>query len=330
MCHYRGCFFHFLTIAILIPGIAVSLQAQVPKIKASDLVINGESFFAASNIKSELEKLARADGVIGQNDTFSQIAVSGANISKIVGFYRNCNPKPVYLISDGGGIDLMNGNCTDENCTVIKNCKNTLLQYIDEMKKGGTKKLLWMIYPDPQGSQWATLKKNQDIWAKVVPQVMATVTEPKVTLVDLRKTWEGHYSQYTSDGIHCTSAGGAATAKAFWDAMKADNYAFFDTGKTATYDGQLNVATLSPSMLLGQIVGNGRISLSLSLDQPSNIILRLMTASGRKVITMERKAAFSGIQTVEFPLGAISPGIYCYEIKAGGLTTQSTLVVQQK
>ncbi len=193
-------------------------------ISGNDLVTNGESFFAASNIASELTRLARADGILGSGESVKDISVSGAPIASILSFYRNVNPKPKYLISDGAGIDLMNGNCSDENCSTIQNSKKTLLDYLAAMKEGGTEKLLWMIYPDPQGSNWANLKRNQDIWAQVVPEVMAGITEPEVTLVDLRDVWEGRYNQYTSDGIHCTSQGGTATAEAFWKAIKEANW----------------------------------------------------------------------------------------------------------
>jgi len=320
--------FLVLLVALTYAGIfsASAVQAQhVTKISASQLVTNGESFFQASNITSELTRLARADGYIGSSESFKCVAVSGAPIASIVNFYKNCNPKPVYLVSDGAGIDLMSGNCTDENCATIKNCKNTLLTYIEEMKKGGTKKLLWMIYPDPQGGSWATLKKNQDIWAKVVPAVMATVTVPKVLLVDLRPVWAGHYSQYTSDGIHATSAGGTATAEAFWKAMK-ENY-FFDLDDGNRYSGPLAIAR-SPSSLLGQVVGNGQVLVSLSLNQPSNVVMHLTTVSGRSVFTAQQQVSTTGLQTVQFPLGAIAPGMYCCEVTAGQLATQSTLLVQ--
>ena len=150
-----------LLCAAIISG--TSLFAQTT-ISGNDVVVNGESFFAAANITSELSRLAREDGILASGDNFKQIAVSGASISSILSFYRNCNPKPTYLISDGAGIDLMNGNCSDENCSVIQNSKNTLEEYLQAMRDGGTEKLLWMIYPDPIGGNWANLKNNQDIW----------------------------------------------------------------------------------------------------------------------------------------------------------------------
>jgi hypothetical protein len=300
-------------------GLQVPALAQTT-VKGQDCVVNGESFFAASNIKDELSRLAKADGKLAQSESFKQIAVSGANISSILGFYKSCNPKPTYLISDGAGIDLMNGNCSDENCAVIKSCKSTLLQYLEAMKTGGTKRLLWMIYPDPQGSNWATLKTNQDIWAKVVPAVMATITEPKVTLIDLRPVWAGHYSQYTSDGIHATSAGGTATAEAMWKAMKESN--FFDLGPSPTL-----AMPAASGPFLGRTVAGGDLLLSLSLAQPATeISLRILTASGRPVLSAASRES-AGLRTVRFPLGQMASGMYYMTVKAGQASQHSPLLV---
>jgi hypothetical protein len=296
----------------------ISYSATV--IKGTDLVVNGESFFAASNIAAELSRLAKADGYLAASDNFKQIAVSGANISSILGFYKNVSPKPTYLVSDGAGIDLMNGNCTDENCTVIKNCKSTLVQYLEAMKTGGTKKLLWMIYPDPQGTNWATLKKNQDIWAKVVPAVLATITEPKVTLVDLRPVWSGKYSQYTSDGIHCTSAGGTATAEAFWKAMKEAN--FFELNATPTL-----AMPSGHNLFQGHNVAGKDLFLSLSIAQPETpVTLRILSVSGRQMLSSSSREA-AGQRTLRFPLGSMAPGVYSMTVEAGSASQQSTLLV---
>ncbi|MBN1575481.1 MAG: hypothetical protein JW913_02960 [Chitinispirillaceae bacterium] len=317
MRHVLGYFLVLFTSAIMVLGSGMEAQAQehVTKIKASDLVANGESFFELSNITSELTRLARADGFIGSNESFRQIAKAGYSISQILNLYKNCSPKPVYLVSDGAGIDLMSSSN-------VQSLGNTLKQYLEEMKKGGTKKLLWMTYPDPQGGQWATLKKNQDLWAEAVPPIINGCTDPKTLLVDLRPVWAGHYSQYTSDGIHCTNAGGTATAEAFWKAMKDSN--FFDL---PVFAQPLAIARTASSMLIGQFVGNGRVSVSLSLRQPSNVTLQITTISGRSVFTAERQLSIPGLQTVEFPLGAIAQGMYCCEVRAGQLTNQSTVLV---
>jgi hypothetical protein len=66
--------------------------------------------------------------------------------------FKNANPKPKYLVTDGGGIDLMSNNCQagDTNCAIIKSLKKTMEEYIGEMNKSGVKPFLWMGYPETQ------------------------------------------------------------------------------------------------------------------------------------------------------------------------------------
>jgi len=298
---------------------APGVQAQhVTKFPASYLVTNGESFFAAGNITTELTRLARADGYIGSNESFKSVSVSGVPLATIVNQYKNCTPKPKYLVSDGAGIDLMSSNN-------IQGLSTTLKQYLDEMKKGGTKKLLWMIYPDPQGSQWATLKTNQDLWAAAVPPIINACKDPKTLLIDLRPVWAGHYSAYTTDGIHCTDAGGTATATAFWKIMKDSN--FFDTGSAVSVKQPLTIGKMMPSTFLGQHVTNNTVYVSLSLAQPAAVNIRITTLLGRTLITANKQSQGQGLQTIQFPLTAITSGTYFLEVRAGQLTNHSVVLV---
>lgn len=306
-----------LTGAVALSVSGVFAQGSVTKIQPSQLVTNGESFFEASNITSELTRLARADGFIGANESFKTIAKSGQPLATIIEQYKNCNPKPTYLISDGGGIDLMSSSD-------ITGLSNKLKQYLEEMRKGGTKKLLWMIYPDPQaplGS--AQLKSGQDLWAKAVPPIINGCTDPKTLLVDLRTVWAGKYSQYTSDGIHCTNAGGTATAEAFWKAMKDSN--FFDL---AVYAEPLTIAKKSPTTFFGMATGNGFVTVNLALEAPAPVMMQLTNVAGRTVFMSTQQLSSTGRQQAVFPVGALAPGMYCCELKAGTLTNNSTLIVK--
>ncbi len=329
MYQISGCF-NLLKCLCVVLALCLQMQAQSkPTLKGTDLVINGESFFAASNIASELTRLARADGVLPSNESFKQIAVSGAYISQILGYYKNCNPKPKYLLTDGGGNDLMPscGGTPTAECTVIKNCSNTLQQYISEMKKGGTKKFLWMCYPDPQGARYVNLKANQDVWAVETKKMVLASENPKGLWFDMRTVWQGHYSQYTSDGIHCTSAGGTACAEAFWKVMKENNYAFFDTNTTSINNENTVRNTNFLPVVSSQLVGNGNVTVSLSVDKPSNIKMQLTTLSGRNVFSADRQTAICGPQTIMFPIGTLSNGIYLCKIQNGNLTNQSKLII---
>jgi len=328
MRHVFGHSLRYLTGAIAVSALLVQVNAAKPSLKGADVLCNGESFFAASNICTELTRLAKADGALASSESFKQVAVSGVPISTVFNQFKSANPKPKYVVTDGGGIDLMSNSCTvgDTNCAMVQNLKKTMKDYIAEMAKTGVVSFIWMCYPDPQGSNWATLKKGQDIWATVAKNVMAVTTSPRPYWVDLRTTWAGKYSQYTSDGIHCTNAGGTATAEAFWAAMKANDYAFFGTPGTAA--GSTNVNSQAVQFVHSQVARNGNVALSLSVEQPSNITLNLTTMSGRSVFTAERKADISGKQTIEFPVGNLARGVYCSEVRCGKNISKSQVLIQ--
>jgi hypothetical protein len=250
-------------------------------------------------------------------------------IATVFNQFKNANPKPKFVVTDGGGIDLMNNNCTagDVNCSMIQNLKKTMTDYIAEMAKSGVVSFIWMCYPDPQGANWAKLKTGQDIWAVAAKQVMDATTKPRPYWVDLRPVWAGHYSQYTSDGIHATNAGGTATAQAFWDAMKANDYAFFkSTSVQGTND--LSRTTAKQSAIGSLTARNGSLAMSLSVDKSSEVSVRLMTVSGRCVFTASRNVAAGKAQSVEFALNGLARGVYCSEIVTGTSVSRQPVMVQ--
>lgn len=308
--------------------IVFTMYAQKPQLTENDLLCNGESFFEMTDICKELSKLAREDGVLISNKNFNQVAQSGQPISVIRNnFVTKANPKPKYVVTDGGGIDLMFANCQpgDKNCGQIQECKRELLLYIDEMKKAGVKAFLWMGYPEVPNMPNLTI--NQAIWTEVTKELIAQTTEPKAIYVDLLPVFAGHYNQYFSnnDYLHPNNTGSRAVAQAFWDAMKANNYAFFDTGAVSVSEQTVNKVV--SNHILGQKMKNDNLYLSLSVDQPSDIKLRLTTASGRSVFTAQKHAAVSGKQDVVFHTGRLASGVYLCEIRTGKQISQSTLLV---
>jgi hypothetical protein len=325
MHNLKSCFVK-MTFACLF--IVFTMYAQKPQLTENDLLCNGESFFEMTDICKELSKLAREDGVLISNKNFNQVAQSGQPISVIRNnFVTKANPKPKYVVTDGGGIDLMFANCQpgDKNCGQIQECKRELLLYIDEMKKAGVKAFLWMGYPEVPNMPNLTI--NQAIWTEVTKELIAQTTEPKAIYVDLLPVFAGHYNQYFSnnDYLHPNNTGSRAVAQAFWDAMKANNYAFFDTGAVSVSEQTVNKVV--SNHILGQKMKNDNLYLSLSVDQPSDIKLRLTTASGRSVFTAQKHAAVSGKQDVVFHTGRLASGVYLCEIRTGKQISQSTLLV---
>lgn len=317
---------------VIVAAMYMPAHAQKPQLSGNDLLCNGESFFAASNIRDELSRLAREDGVLSSNDKFNQVAVSGVPMGTVINQFKSSNPKPRFVVTDGGGIDLMSFSCTegDLNCAMIKNLQGQLVTYIKEMKNAGVEAFVWMCYPDPQpqmNSMWASLLKGQNTWAVAAKQIIDTTTEPRALWVDLRESWAGHYNEYTQDGIHATNAGGTASAVQFWEAMKADDYAFFNGPSVkATAPSSANNTSLSPAVNIGRTAVNGMVTLSFSTDISSDISMELTTVSGRSVLNTTQRVN-SGHQNVSLPIGSIAPGVYCCKVKSGKVTAQSTLLV---
>jgi hypothetical protein len=313
--------FNMLSIAALLSAAAFSDSSAQTKIKGSDVVINGESFFAAANITAELTRLAKADGYIGASESFRQIAVSGAVMTGILNQYKNCTPKPIYVITDGGGNDLMGscGGTPTPECAAIKSALGTVKKYFDEMKAGGTKKVMWMRYPDPQGSNWATLTANQNVYNPEVEKICKASIEPKCQWIDMRPVWEGHYAQYTSDGIHPTAAGGTATAEAFWKAAKSGGFFELTTKIAAPIDP-------GTSVFRGHRIADHALSVSLFLDHAAPVTLRLATLAGKSVLAAESQEG-PGSRTLQYRLGSIPPGLYILDVKAGRSAKRSTLSI---
>ncbi len=309
-----------MVMACGLAGFGAPRAQTTPPFNANDVVINGESFFAASNIRDELNRLARADGVIGPTESFRQVAVSGALIAQILGYYRNATPKPTYVISDGGGNDLM-GNCPGNvaTCPTVANTFATVKAYFDTMAVHGTKKVLWMRYPDPQGSQWATLKANQDLFNPLVKTLCDTISVPRCVWVDLRPVWEGHYAAYTNDGIHATNAGGTATAEAFWKVIVDSN--FFDLEPTGLARDFQSLQGKEGAGYFDLRV-SGRDGLVVALREPGPHRVSVHEASGRLVAHRQGH----GITEYHFRRD-IRPGLYFVRIDGrAGKSTHRILV----
>lgn len=313
---------------LLIFSASFQANAQAPRINPNDLVTNGESFIELSNITDELSRHAREDGVIGPGESFRTVSKSGQPLSVIVNQYKACNPKPLYLVTTGGGIDMM-GSCganPSTSCGIIQTALNDLKNYIAEMKNGGTKKFIYPSYPEVFGFGEGNLKANLPVFNPEVEKICKASEDPICTWVDLRSIWAGKEHQYSSDGIHCSDEGGRVTAQAFWDAIKANDWEFLRIG-TSVQQKPLNNSNTGSLRIANQVVRNGKLSMSLSIDQSSDITIQLTTMSGRSIFTAQKYVAKGDKQNIFLSTGALARGIYCCEVRAGNMTNQSKVFV---
>jgi lysophospholipase L1-like esterase len=87
-----------------------------------------------------------------------------------------------------------------------------------QMGMDGVKDVVYFFYPDPMGIG-ANIKDAMDILRPEMQKLCAGASAVRCVWVDQRESWQGHYDKYTSDGIHPTEDGAAASAKQIWQAM---------------------------------------------------------------------------------------------------------------
>lgn len=230
--------FSVIMVVILVGStLSSTVFAATTQIKGSDVMIIGDSFFALSDeIPKDLEKEARAAGVLGANDSFRHCAVSGATlasggyVTSIPQQYKNAlsSGKVKYVILDGGGNDCLMGSATQPytaSTPFIKNATDAVTSLLKQMKADGVVKVFYLFYPDPNGDLNG-LKGKLDALRPIMQSTVANAAEkPETYFYDIRPVWSGKLSQYTlSDGIHPTSAGSEATAKGMWTEMQKVNF----------------------------------------------------------------------------------------------------------
>jgi len=191
--------------------------------KGNQVAVIGESFIAATHgITQQIEKQAKAAGSLGQSEKYIDNSVSGTLLS---GSDANAIPNQYkkaaqggmikYVLMDGGGNDCLQANNGDAALTAAQ-------ALFPNMAKDGVEKVVYFFYPDPLGSfASGTLKTCLDALRPKMKALCDGLTAPKCYWMDLRTTWNGH-SEYTSDGIHPTSAGSVATGDAIWEVMKTN------------------------------------------------------------------------------------------------------------
>ncbi|WP_437282202.1 SGNH/GDSL hydrolase family protein [Sorangium sp. So ce375] len=185
--------------------------------KGNQVAVIGESFIAATHgITQQIEKQAKANGSLADNERYIDNSVSGTTLAndQIPSQYRKAaeNGMIKYVLMDGGGNDCLLRGDGDAALAAAKSLFET-------MEKDNVEKVVYFFYPDPIGNQYASLKSCLDTLRPKMKELCDGLTSPKCYWLDLRPTWNGH-NDYTQDGIHPTSAGSIATGDAVWEAME--------------------------------------------------------------------------------------------------------------
>ncbi len=239
--------FSIIMAVILASFAPTTIFAATTQINGSDVMVIGDSYFALSGeIVRALENEARNAGVLGANDRFRNNPVSGATLANngIPSQYTNGinSGKVKYVIMDGGGNDCLQGYSAPPytaSTPFIKNATDAVTNLLKQMKADGVVKVFYLFYPNPNGDLNG-LKAKLDAMRPIMQSTVANAAvKPETYFFDIRPTWDGHLSEYTlSDGIHPTTAGSVATAKAMWAEMQKVN--FFGTSTPTIKYGDYN------------------------------------------------------------------------------------------
>ncbi len=188
--------------------------------RGSEVAVIGESFIALTHgITQEIEKQARAAGSLGATDHYVDNSVSGTTLAnnQIPSQYTRAVQSSgtiKYVLMDGGGNDCLLNNNGDAAYAAAQSLFRTMAQ-------NNTQKVVYFFYPDPVGSNYASLKACLDALRPRMKSLCDGLTAPKCYWLDLRPLWTGH-PEYTSDGIHPTSTGSVVTGDAIWQVMTAN------------------------------------------------------------------------------------------------------------
>ncbi|HWA77084.1 MAG TPA: SGNH/GDSL hydrolase family protein [Polyangiaceae bacterium] len=191
---------------------------QKGQVKASEVVIMGESFYAIAPqyIQKRIQDNARKAGSLGANESYRNVAVSGQNMNYIATTEWTAatqgGASVKFVIMDGGGIDCLSGGST------CSSCANTFKTLLGKMATAGVQDVIYTRYPEPgapPGSN-ASLKACLD---STMPSMQTTCqgsTAPRCHWLDLRPVW---VTGDTTDGLHPTQSGGDHVGDLIWSEM---------------------------------------------------------------------------------------------------------------
>lgn len=168
---------------------------------------------------------AKSAGSLPQSDKYVDNSVSGTLLSgsdpnAIPNQYKKAAQGGMikYVLMDGGGNDCLQQGSSGGGDKALA-AAQTLFQ---SMAQDKVEKVVYFFYPDPLGSfASGSLKTCLDALRPKMKALCDGLTAPKCYWLDLRTVWNGH-NEYTSDGIHPTSAGDTATGNAIWEVMKTN------------------------------------------------------------------------------------------------------------
>jgi lysophospholipase L1-like esterase len=201
-------------------------SGETPELAADDVILIGDSYFEIPNqeFNRELSRLAREAGMIGDNESFRDHAISGTRLaggfSPIPQQYANAQQQAParVVVMDGGGNDIIQSQCVD--CARVTNAIAAAAELLEQMADDGTvEQIIFFYYPD--FPNFPALRADAMDFMRPRLQSICEESSVPCEFLDLRPIFVGHPEFTGPDNLHPSVAGSRATAQAVFTILQA-------------------------------------------------------------------------------------------------------------
>lgn len=211
-------------------------------VKASEVVMIGDSYYHITEIPQNLWQHARSAGLLGEGETYRYYYMSGAMMAKssliapIPTQYdqaRTEDPAIRYVIMNGGGNDVLVGDrsCLTQAPPQNAGCAKTIADAVgaartlfQKMAADGVEKVIYSFYPHMpkfglfQGDAPA-INDTLDYGEAEARKACEENVSPPCVFVSTVAAFEGHEDYLNPLDVHASPAGSKVAGQLIWDAM---------------------------------------------------------------------------------------------------------------
>jgi len=200
------------------------------EVSGGQVVVLGDVFVAQTHaIVAELESLAQQAGALGPSENYRDYSSPNQNSLSIEGGLllsrytaARDEAEVKVVVMNGGGSDALARSCgvggPTPDCPFVLEAVAGANQLLSQMASDGVEDVVWFYYPDPMDQQ---LRAELDVLRPLLEDACAQ-SPVACHWVDLRPSFDGHFSEYMQSDFVPTAEGARAAAAAIWATMERD------------------------------------------------------------------------------------------------------------